>query len=148
MLTDCHYHHCWSFPPYDYCTSLTNSQLSRSHIDHHGDMTLCNDEKPAKQSHSQKCDKGSESLIYPARKCCCGSLTLSNLPLGTKLVEAVSMDTISVPDEINHAMENLAMNQMSPGNAKLLDFGLPKVKAIETAGEIAATVIQIGFCVQ
>ncbi len=74
---------------------------------------------------------------------------MSQLSPGTKLIEVITMDTISVPDCIHRAMEQLRFDEtMSTAQcAELLDFGLPRVRAIETAGEIAATVLQTGYCV-
>lgn len=86
MVTDSEFHHCWSFPPYDYC-------------------------EPAQTSDGW----GNESSLkdtLAGTTCCCGAIRLTDLPRRCEwhCLHAYQRDFTVIPDEIKELLAFQAGN--------------------------------------
>ena len=73
-LTDTTFHHCWSFPPYEYCEAVYTSK--------------CGDSELPLQ------------VVTPVKNCCCGAVKLSDLPAGCEWKNLHKGNLSAIPEAI------------------------------------------------
>ena len=179
-LTDSSSHHCWSFPPYDYCTPLSlqvessldrgvpfiqpctltpttqsSERDKRTHAQRPSDTQSLHDQHTFSTEANHQCFSDSQLTAFSDKTCRCGVMSIRNLPPSTKWTSTISNDSISVPDSLCDMLRSVTQGHDcteggGPGvefkdSAGVLDFGLAKVQAIETAGDLASTVLQIAY---
>ena len=91
------------------------------------------------------------------RSCMCGSVKLSNLPIGTswKLIKGQSIVETIIPDNIHDFLTASQFKTQSGSDGvvstflspTLCDVLIPKVAAYQMVGDIASLMIRTGVCV-
>ena len=87
MLTDSSYHHCWSFPPHDWCGAVFAGDGER----------------------------GDFQADFTGKTCCCGAVKLSELPASCKW-QSLHMDGFSaIPEAIQDLLKPKSKAQSHDG---------------------------------
>lgn len=85
LLTDTAFHHCWSFPPYQYCEQEERSGLCGK---------LETKESVLKQN------------LFDGKTCCCGAVRLRDLPAGATWQTLLRDEFVAIPEMITKLLDS------------------------------------------
>ena len=85
FLTDTAFHHCWSFPPYQYCEQEGSSALCGK---------LETKESVLKQN------------LFDGKTCCCGAMKLRDLPAGATWQTLLRDEFVAIPEMITKLLDS------------------------------------------
>ena len=138
-LTDLTVHHCWSFPPYDFCEAVHASEADRNHL----------------------------QATFATKTCCCGRVSLSelstcckwwNLHQGSLQVFPEVIEDILIGGKlprnqqakkteatsINSTEKEMYIQQEPlPTVDSICDPFLSKLEAVELAGDLSSAILRI-----
>ena len=157
LLTDSLFHHCWSFPPeQDDCLTPAAAAGDREK------MKLVEEEEEEDDDEVTEMEEISEE-----ETCGCGVLKLSDLPSNCKWNVLGNNEGCSfVPDSIRHYLKRATGSCASAREKKerdteiagvpqtsshlfplVCDPFLPKLRAVETASDLASTILRTSMCI-
>ena len=155
VLSDTFSHHCWFLPPHNWGSEDLRGRSPDGVTGREGTECGCTDSERRVDGLRGRGD-GFESVLVSDKTCGCGCVKLSDLPPTTKWIP-LGADRLSLypPDHAQWALERATSSGSLSGTAAVTDRQyplvcdpfLPKLRAIETANDVASTILRISFSV-
>ena len=154
VVSDSASHHCWFFPPHGWSSvGLEKMETERERVGNGCSGVV---DKGVWKCVDKKTDGEEmvESVRVSDKTCGCGCMKLSDLPLTTKWVPLGTDNCSSfVPDSVQLALRkchSLGVTECAIESRHyplVCDPFLPKLRAIETANDLASSILRISFSV-